>query len=312
MPKPIPAELSPLLDIVTAGNLSVALGFRDEDQSGLSYRVLRADVDEGFRRVAVNTATNGVQKLGGFDIVPYDSTRLLGPQEMFRRPVTDAGLGELVKTLRQPVLLTSAGFRDFDDRLAFYGFVFIVQGAWVALVRQAYQVHVSGIHKLIAVFRQQRLTRPSEDQRVLRFDDRFDLLLNQTNVYLLREEAFDNLFVDRSQWQAKVPGHVDLLIEQGLAIINAAEFVTACQSDLNMMRKLQRICESGYLEQITAEKLGRLVTEYKLSQTVLVGGKLNFDPKYRWQILKMLDDDYLSSRLTDRRYEVNSKVTVTA
>jgi hypothetical protein len=27
-------------------------------------------------------------------------------------------------------------------------------------------------------------------------------------------------------------------------------------------------------------------------------------------ILKVLDDDYLSSGLTDRRYEVNSKVTI--
>src|SRR6266851_145702 len=308
MAKPAPQQLGAIEEIVVRGNLSVVLAFREPSETGIGYRLLRADVDEGFRRSALETAMTAMRRLHDFDIVPYESSRLLGSQELFHRTVDQAGLDALVQRLRQPALLESANYRDFDDKLGFYAFVFQQPNAWVALVRQAYQVHVSGIHKLIAVFRQQRLTRPSEDQRVLRFDDRFDLLLNQTNVYLLREEAFDNLFVDRSQWQAKVPGHVDLLIEQGLAIINAAEFVTACQSDLNMMRKLQRICESGYLEQITAEKLGRLVTEYKLSQTVLVGGKLNFDPKYRWQILKMLDDDYLSSRLTDRRYEVNSKV----
>jgi hypothetical protein len=135
--------------------------------------------------------------------------------------------------------------------------------------------------------------------------------MNETNVYLLREEAFDNLFVDRADLQARVPGHVDLLIEHGLPISNTTEFVGACQANLNMMKKLQRISESGYLDRITSEKVAQRVHEYHLSPDVLIDGKLNFDPKHRWQILKMLDDDYLRSGLTDRRYEVNSKVTVT-
>jgi hypothetical protein len=312
MPDPIPTELAPLLDVVQAGNLSVILAFRDELQAGIRYRVLRADVDESFRRAAVTTVTSGIRALRGYDVVAYDSSRLSATKEMSKRTLAQAGLEELANTLRQPAVLNPAGFRDFDDGLAFYAFVFIEHGkSWVAFIRQAYQVQVSSIHKLVAVFRQQRLTKPSDDQRVLRFDEHFDFILDQASVYVLRDAAFDNLFVDRVELQARVPGQVDLLIEHGLPINNASEFVAACQTNLNMMRKLQRIADSGYLDQITPERIGRLVSEYKLSPAVISGGKLNFDPKDRWLILKMLDDDYLSSGLTDRRYEVNSKVTIT-
>ena len=77
-----------------------------------------------------------------------------------------------------------------------------------------------------------------------------------------------------------------------------------------MMRKLQRIVESGYLEQISITKIEHLVKEFKLSSSVISDGKLYFDPANRWQILKMLDDDFLRSGMTERRYEVNSKVTI--
>lgn len=161
------------------------------------------------------------------------------------------------------------------------------------------------------MFRQQRLTKPSSDQRVLRFDDRFDMLIDTKSLYVLRQEAFETLFVDREAWKARVPAQVDLLVESGLPIKNLPELVEACQGNLNMMRKLQRIAEGGYLEQLSIGKIEALVKEFKLDPGVISEGKLYFDPKNRWEILRVLDDDYLRSGMTDRRYEVNSKVKIT-
>src|SRR6266581_7793288 len=270
-------KLGQFQDCVAVGNLAVILAFRIQAQTGIRYRVVRADVDEGFRRSAVDVTVAALRKFREFDVVPFDASRLLASEELFHRTVDDAGLSELAKKLHQPAVLEPAGYRDFDERLAFYAFVFQRPNVWVAFIRQAYQVHVSGIHKLIAVFRQQRLTKPSADQRVLRFDDRFDLIVDQKDVYIDREEAFETLFVDRQAWQARVPAQIDLLVESGLPIKNLPELVAACQSNLNMMRKLQRIVDSGYLEQINIAKIERLVKEYKLSPTVISDGKLYFD-----------------------------------
>ena len=44
-------------------------------------------------------------------------------------------------------------------------------------------------------------------------------------------------------------------------------------------------------------------------QTVTKNSKelLVFDPKNKWALLRLLDDDYLDSRLTGEKYEVTGK-----
>jgi hypothetical protein len=36
--------------------------------------------------------------------------------------------------------------------------------------------------------------------------------------------------------------------------------------------------------------------------------KFDPDPSRRWILLKLLDDDYLNSNMTDNKYEANSKL----
>lgn len=299
-------------DIVQTGDLAVVLGLRDEgDKTALRYRFVRADVEEGFRQAAQESTTNALRRLGGAAILQYDSSHILDDKEVFERRLFDAGLEGVADVLSHPALLPAASFRDFDRKIDFYAFVYLAPAVrWAAFIRQAFQVHISGIHKLIAVYRRQRLAKPSADQRVLRFDDKFDMALDIQYCYVVNEKAFDDLFIDRSEWQARVPAQVDLLLERGVPITNSKEFVAACQSNLNMMKKLKRVAESDYLELITPAKLRRLVHEYNLSPTLLGKDSLVFDPAERWQILKVLDDDYLRSGLTERRYETNSKVHV--
>lgn len=308
----LPPELGDLLDIVQAGDLAVVLGFRVDTGTGLRYRFVRADVEEGFRRAARDSTVNSLRRLKGATVLGFDSSHLLEDKELFKRTLVDAGLEDVARVMSQPAILPAASFRDFDQKLDFYAFVYLFQrGVWAAFVRQAFQVHISGIHKLIAVFRSQRLTKPSEDQRVLRFDERFDLSLDSRACYVVSERAFDDLFIDRVEWQKRVPAQVDALVERGLPFANADDFIAACQSNLNMMKKLKRIADSDYLDLITPAKIRKLQAEYGLIATLLQGNSLVFDPSDRWRLLKILDDDYLRSGLTDRRYETNSKVRVT-
>jgi hypothetical protein len=56
--------------------------------------------------------------------------------------------------------------------------------------------------------------------------------------------------------------------------------------------------------------LKNIIERYNLRiATMEVNGEemLVFDPKDRWAILKLLDDDYLESVLTERHYEVTGK-----
>lgn len=79
-----------------------------------------------------------------------------------------------------------------------------------------------------------------------------------------------------------------------------------------MISKVARVANQPYLNEITMEDINKTINEFDLKvDTTNENGveKLIFekDVRKRWIILKLLDDDYLGSVLTDRKYESNSK-----
>ena len=81
---------------------------------------------------------------------------------------------------------------------------------------------------------------------------------------------------------------------------------------MQMMAKLAQIAKKPYLNRVTMQDIRRTINEFHLDvQIVEENGqeRLLFEanPNKRWIILKMLDDDYLGSVMTNQKYEVNSK-----
>jgi hypothetical protein len=96
-------------------------------------------------------------------------------------------------------------------------------------------------------------------------------------------------------------------------ISNVGEFEEACMANSLMLTKLASIARRPYLNRVTFADVEKTIKTFGLEVQV-VGGKgakaLVFDQSRegRWRILKLLDDDYLGSIMTEERYEVNSKI----
>ncbi len=103
-----------------------------------------------------------------------------------------------------------------------------------------------------------------------------------------------------------------------LDIVDGDKLEAACRSDLNMMRKLvsiqAKLDRPGYADAVTMPALITFLRAHpKIDVPVQDADgphpKLVFssDAQHRWAILKLLDDDFLRSELTDITYEANSK-----
>jgi hypothetical protein len=102
-----------------------------------------------------------------------------------------------------------------------------------------------------------------------------------------------------------------------LGINNAEQFEQACLSDRRMMAKLLSIREKmaapEYADKMRKDKLIAFVkaNPYVNVDITTVDGQESIaydsDPQKRWAILKLVDDSYLTSTLTDYNYEANSK-----
>jgi hypothetical protein len=99
-------------------------------------------------------------------------------------------------------------------------------------------------------------------------------------------------------------------------IANFAEFERACTSDARLADKIIAVRARDYFDRLSYTMLAPIITEFSLdipTQDIEGDTQLVFRsaPDQRFRILKLIDDDYLRSSMTNHRYEVNSKTAPT-
>lgn len=170
-------------------------------------------------------------------------------------------------------------------------------------------------HKLAAVLSGAAYDKLTSD--VLLFDTSFDAIVTNGLVLIANQRAFERAlgFLDLAGPAAH---QTFAAITAQLRIKNVAELAAAVQSDPNMIAKLRGIQEkmsrnAGYGAAMTMGNIIPFISKRPDLNIEVEGVKgkeelvFRSDPQHRWQILKLLDDDYLLSELTQTHYEANSK-----
>lgn len=161
--------------------------------------------------------------------------------------------------------------------------------------------------------------------------DRFDVVNERTVVLDRQVDAVvvgGFAFFDNRRRFQRVFGLMEELQERagqtfddvtaGLRIANLDALRQAATTQLQMLGKLASIDKKlktipAYREAMTTEKLVAFIQAHPYTEVEIEGqgseAKLVFQPdgKHRFKILKLLDDDYLQSQLTELSYESNSK-----
>jgi hypothetical protein len=149
------------------------------------------------------------------------------------------------------------------------------------------------------------------EQRIFLIDDVVDCFVYGDFVYVIRKRDYRRIFdqlvkllrrarVAAADLHAKVP------------IANFDAFADACGSDSRLADKILAIRASSYFDDLTYSMLEPVIAEFSLSiPTQDVDGETQLvfrtEPDQRFRILKLVDDDYLASTMTELKYEVNSK-----
>jgi hypothetical protein len=147
-------------------------------------------------------------------------------------------------------------------------------------------------------------------EAVFLFDNHLDCISDGNFMFLLKKENFHYIFhfLDEIKKSAE---EALLLIKELIPIVNFDKFACDCKSHPSKLRKLKNISAQPYLHLITIDDIKNVILENNLQniRIDIVDGKemLRYDPFDPYGILKLLDDDYLQSIMTNRSYEVNAK-----
>jgi hypothetical protein len=147
--------------------------------------------------------------------------------------------------------------------------------------------------------------------KVFLFDRQFDCIAFGSFVYILNVANFQRIFSYFEQLRERGRELAESVCSV-VPVSNASKFVDACERHLAMISKLAIVVQKPYFASLTISDIEKVIKHHELDiEIVKSGGKrhLVFDPRpgRRWDILKVLDDDYLTSVMTNADYEVNSK-----
>ena len=141
------------------------------------------------------------------------------------------------------------------------------------------------------------------------FDQYLDCISHEGTMLVLKQDNFQKLFRYYEMLQRTAAATLGN-IQERIPIANFADFEAACQGHLQKLSKLKNIAQRPYWNRITMRELKRAIKRYDLPIEVTRQNgteMLVYDPSDRWAILRLLDDDYLESVMTEEAYEVTGK-----
>ena len=149
------------------------------------------------------------------------------------------------------------------------------------------------------------------EEKVFLFDDDMDCFAWNGRMFIWNVGQFQRIFRYFERLRESVDQTIDT-VSARVPISNLNEFRDAVTGQIQMMAKLTAVARKGYLSSLTMDAVRRTINQCRLDVQIITEDgqeKLLFEPgpAKRWVILKLLDDDYLQSIMTDEIYEANSK-----
>lgn len=151
------------------------------------------------------------------------------------------------------------------------------------------------------------------EHKTFLFDEDVDCYAWRGFMFIRHLSAFHRIFryFDKLRENADATLHEVL---QHVPIRNDEAFREACKGQLQMLAKLASISTKPYLAHLTMDAIEETINTVGLDVEIVDDAgerKLVFDPstqESRWAILKLLDDDYLRSLMTQELYEASAKI----
>jgi hypothetical protein len=163
--------------------------------------------------------------------------------------------------------------------------------------------------KITLTMRDGRFGPPVE--RLFQFDEDADAVVVDQVLLVIHKVAFRRIFEAMTAVYAEAKTAA-AAVNAKFPIKNFDVFEAAVSNDPNMADKVIAITRRPYFPILDMAAVEQTNTRFKRGvPTVVENGVTSFEfrngPGERWKLLKLLDDDHLTSPMTQADYEVNSK-----
>lgn len=307
-------KLSAFLGESRPVNLLVGAHPEDDDEVCLQRLMLHDELAEDFRRIVRGAVPNPAD----VEPRPYDPGYKPDRHELTCLALDEApAVRDVVDMVGQ--VGAAELFDANDDTIDSLHFYAVVVGGGRGRARRAIffrsydrkkELSRSGL--VLALWSKGSYNRMRE--KAFLFDENVDCFAWNGTLYIRSIPRFQRIFHYLEEVQKRARENAKK-IGAAIPIANLDEFADACSKIPAMAAKAASVASKPYLRDVNMDHVRRVIDQFGVKVDIVTDGgtqKLHFDagPKQRWLILKVLDDDYLRSVMTELGYEVNSKLPV--
>ncbi len=307
------------IDTCTA---EVCIAARKDDESLPEFRRLRLaeSVKEEFRDIVADYLVEYRKQLHlhNLELLDFDVTGKPEKYQIEHIELTRQPYNHVVEQTQSLTLLQSmATFKEelsFTRKMRFYVIVLQpLQGQPIYFYRRYSPSKMLNTASPLALKRILGNTDEFEEVKtpIFLFDKTLDCIGRGTSLFVLTKSHFYYMFQILNELIESAQDTLNL-IQQRVPIENFKRFARACTNDKAKMQKLTSIARRPYLGSLTLADMRPAIKRHKLHIPIIDinNGQqemLHFDEDFPWDILKLLDDDYLTSIMTGQNYEVDAK-----
>jgi hypothetical protein len=147
----------------------------------------------------------------------------------------------------------------------------------------------------------------SVEEDLITFDQNIDCLLYEDNFLIFNKQNFEKVFDFFEKMYQIVQDNIADLATKGY-IQETDQLFEHCKNDSRKIKRLKNILDSDLLDSIDKTKFNAINEKFELGLEFDEEGNIKVDKEKTWQILALLNDDYLNSDLTMTNYEAQGKI----
>lgn len=308
-------ELEKLLWIIKENRnlvINLYLITREKENSDLTYKIfdtaINYDIKNDFLQIFVSVLEE-ISNIDDIDFIKYNPCYYSDKNEI--EYIESANVPNFSKITRSIIESNLSHIVRIDDELLRY--------LW------AYCIRIESVDNNIFYFRKYNKSKVITKkglfglfykdgyfnkiiQDLFLFDNKIDAFYYNNNIFILNKTYFEQIFNYMDEYKNNAITFLEEIKNLNIIDIND-DFINWCLADPKKIKKLIDISNNEYYRDLTFEDIRNAKQEFELAFSLdEINEKINFKNKRDiWEVLKVLNDDYLNSKFTNNKYEVKSK-----
>lgn len=204
--------------------------------------------------------------------------------------------------------MNSADLHIFDMKQSknLWAYAIKIGNTGITLFRKYTEKRILDIKGWIPLFVQNGVFNKLTDS-ILTMDKYIDCIYYDGKMFILDKTHFEKIFSFMDKFILEIDANICHLEEKSL-VDDITALQKLCKSDPRKIKKLNKVLKSDILNSLNTKRISEINRQYNLDLDFTEDGKIIVSHKNIWTVLRVLDDEYLESSMTDNKYEVHSKV----